>query len=91
MGFGPQCFDEGRGHCTSENFREIIGTFSQVITIQRELGSKRGRPGSRAERPRLPSVIFPDKTAPPARLPEGPHRPILYLTVPGCHQEGKKN
>lgn len=29
-----------------ESFREIIGTFSQVITIQRELGSKRGAPAA---------------------------------------------
>lgn len=41
------------GHSTSEGFWEIIGTFSQVITIQREPGSKLRRPC------RLPA----DKTA----------------------------
>ena len=78
---------ERQGHCTSESFGEIIGTFSQVITIQRELGSKRGRPGSRAERARLPSVIFSDKTLSLAASPQGAGRPIPYLTVPRCHRE----
>lgn len=72
---------ERQGHCTSESFREIIGTFSQVITIQTELGSKRGRPGSRGERARLPSVIFSDKML---SLPAYPQAFDCPSPLPDC-------
>lgn len=74
----PTCCGRATGTLHPESCREIIGTFSQVITIQRELGSKPGRPGSRGARATPPSVIFSDKVLSLPASPQGSGRPIPY-------------